>query len=79
VYNKRIGHLDRISSGLTKGRKYCDLTVELLNCGRFATGLRVKGELGYFPVDRVLPAKFCAAGWGLLKLIRAALKGWLGG
>jgi hypothetical protein len=79
VYNKHKGHLDRIGSGLKIGRKYCDLTVVLLNCGRLATGLRVMGGLGYFLVDRVLPAKFYAAGWGLLKLIRAALKGWLGG
>jgi hypothetical protein len=78
VYNKHKGHLGRIGSGLKIGRKYCDLTGELLNCGRFAAGLRVMGELEYFRVDRVLPAKFYAAGWGLLRLIRAALKGWLG-
>jgi hypothetical protein len=77
VYNKHRGHLDRIGSGLKIGRKYCDLAGELLNYGRFATGLRVMGELGYFLVDRVLPAKFYAAGWGLLRPIRAALKGWL--
>jgi hypothetical protein len=78
VYNKHRGHLDRIGFGLKIGRKYCDLKVELLNCGRLATGLRVMGGLGYFLVDKVLPAKYCAAGWGLLKLTGVALKGWLG-
>ena len=79
MYNKHKGHLDQIGSGLKIGRKYCDLAGELLNCGRLATGLRVMGELGYFRVDKELPAKFYEAGWGLLKLIRVGPIGWLGG
>ena len=78
MYNIHKEHLDRIGSGLKIGRKYCDLTGELLNCGRLATGLRVMGELGYFRVDKVLPAKFYAPGWDLLRPTGEALKGWLG-
>ena len=75
--NKRRGHLDRISSSLVIRKGCCDLEDELLNCGHFAAGLRVKVGLKCFLVDMVLLARFCEARRYLLRHIVVALGVWL--